>query len=35
MVAPTAAAHDDACGGRYNSYPGWPQDAFCKPSPGG
>jgi hypothetical protein len=35
VVSATAVGYDDACGGRYNGYPGWAQDAFCKPSPGG
>jgi hypothetical protein len=35
MVTAAAVADDDACGGRYDGYPGWAQDAFCRPSPGG
>lgn len=35
LVFPVAAYEGRPCGTQYDGYPGWAQDAFCRPSPGG
>lgn len=35
VMVSTAAADYEPCGGKYGSYPGWAQEAFCQPQPGG
>jgi hypothetical protein len=34
-VTTAAAAYDPGCADTYKGYPGWAQEAFCRPSPGG
>jgi len=34
MIMATTASAAEVCEGRFNAYPGWAQDAFCKPQSG-